>query len=94
MNREILRDLINQSNARMMVVTFVKTDGTLRKMYCKKGIKRFKKKCNVRKYTNRCEDTIRVYDCEVKGYRAFKLDSVVRLTCGNKIWSDKNAWSY
>lgn len=100
-----LKDIIKNSNSRMMVVTFVKADGTVRKMFCKKGVRRFKpqtskplyikvasrKGVKIRGYKVKDLDIVRVFDCEKKEYRCFKLSSVIRLTCGNRIWSDENA---
>ena len=45
-----LEDIIKNSNSRMMVVTFVKADGTTRTMYCKNGVKRFKPQTSKRTY--------------------------------------------
>lgn len=98
-----LRDIINNSNSRMMVVWFVKADGTHRIMYCKKGIQRFKKQTHKYSYIKQARNKanfiakrvrasnpniINVWDCESKGYRSFKLDSVISLSCGNKKWSN------
>lgn len=100
-----LKDIVKNSNSRMMVVTFVKADGTTRTMYCKKGVKRFKpqtskrtyikvasrKGVKIRGYKVKDLDIVRVFDCEKKEYRCFKMSTVVRLTCGNKLWSVENA---
>ena len=84
-----LKDMIKSSNAKLMTVTFVKSDGTLRTMLCKTNIKRFlSKKPNKRKVV-RNDNLIAVYDMQAKGYRSFKLDSVVSFQCGNKVWSVK-----
>ena len=84
-----LKDMIKSSNAKLMTVTFIKSDGTLRTMLCKTNIKRFlSKKPNKHKVV-RNDNLISVYDCESKGYRSFKLDSVVSFKCGNIIWSVK-----
>lgn len=71
----------------MIVVEFVKKDGTLRKMYAKVGVSRFRKKVS-RKYKLSDPKTITVWDCESKGYRNINVTSVVSFNCGNKNWSD------
>ena len=92
LNKELsssLKQMIKSSNAKIMTVTFIKSDGTLRKMYAKVGVKRFlDKKPNKRKVV-RNDNLIAVYDMQAKGYRSFKLDSVVSFQCGNKVWSAK-----
>lgn len=86
MNKEYLLKAIKASNSRLFTVVFRKADGTIRTMYAKTGVKRkLPKNPNKRKYTIKDNDTIRVYEKAVDGYRAFKLDSVIEFRCGRTI---------
>ena len=86
MNIEQLRSTIASTNSRMFVVSFTKQDGSTRTMYAKTGIKRhLSKKPNKRKVSNNNPNLVRVYDCESKAYKSFKLDSVLRFRCGKVI---------
>ena len=60
--------------------------GTERTMYAKTGIKRhLSKKPNKRKVSNVNNDIMRVFDCESKSYKSFKLGSVLSFRCGKVI---------
>ena len=86
MNIEQLRSTINSTHSRMFVVSFIKQDGTTRTMYAKTGLKRYiSKKPNKRKVSNTNPNLVRVYDCESKSYKSFKLDSVVDFRCGRVV---------
>ena len=86
MNIEQLHSTIASTHSRMFVVRFIKQDGTERTMYAKTGIKRYiNKKQNKRKVSNQNPNIVRVYDCESKSYKSFKLDSVLELRCGRVI---------
>ena len=83
MNIEQLRSTIASTHSRMFVVRFIKQDGSERTMYAKTGIKRhLSKKPNKRKVSNVNNDIVRVFDCESKSYKSFKLDSVLSFRCG------------
>ena len=85
MNIEQLRSTIASTNSRMFVVRFTKQDGTERVMYAKTGVKRhLSKNPNKRKVSNTNPNLVRVYDCESKSYKSFKLDSVLEFKC-NKV---------
>ena len=77
MNIEQLRSTIASTNSRMFVVRFIKQDGSTRVMYAKTGIKRhLSKKPNKRKVSNTNQSLVRVYDCESKSYKSFKLETL------------------
>lgn len=85
MNTNELKSTILSTHARLFKVVFKKSDGTIRTMYAKTGVKRFKsKKPNKRKISERSDNLIRVFDMELKQYRAFNLSSVLEFECGNK----------
>jgi hypothetical protein len=86
MNIEQLRSTINSTHSKCFTVRFIKQDGSERTMYAKTGVKRFlSKKVNKRKVSNTNPNIIRVYDCESKSYKSFKLDSVQEFRCGKVI---------
>lgn len=86
MNIELLRKEINKTNATLFRVNFVKQNGEHRTMYAKVGIKRhLSKNPNKRKVSNVNNDIMRVYDCESKSYKSFKLSSVNEFSCRNVV---------
>ena len=86
MNIEQLRSTIASTNSRMFVVSFIKQDGTTRTMYAKTGVKRcLSKNPNKRKVSNTNPNIVRVYDCESKSYKSFKLSSVIEFRCGKVV---------
>lgn len=86
MNIEQLRSTIASTHSRMFVVRFTKQDGTTRVMYAKTGVKRhLSKNPNKRKVSNTNPNIVRVYDCESKSYKSFKLETVSEFKCGKVI---------
>ena len=86
MNIEQLRSTIASTHSRMFVVRFIKQDGSTRVMYAKTGIKRYiNKKPNKRKVSNQNPNLVRVYDCESKSYKSFKLETFREFRCGQVI---------
>lgn len=80
MNTEQLRNEINKTNASLFRVSFVKANGEHRTMFCKTKIKRYlSKKPNKRIVKNVNQDIVRVFDCQSKSYKSFKLISVTEL---------------
>lgn len=85
-NTEQLRKEINKTNASLFRVSFVKANGENRTMYAKTGIKRYlSKKPNKRVVKNVNQDIVRVYDCQSKSYKSFKLSSVTEFVGNNKV---------
>lgn len=86
MNIEQLRSTIASTHSRMFVVRFTKQDGSTRVMYAKTGVKRhLSKNPNKRKVSNTNPNIVRVYDCESKSYKSFKLETVSEFKCGKVI---------
>ena len=86
MNTEQLRNEISKTNASLFRVSFVKANGEHRTMYAKVGIKRhLSKKTNKRVVKNANQDIVRVYDCQSKSYKSFKLSSVTEFVGNNKV---------
>ena len=85
-NTEQLRKEINKTNASLFRVSFVKANGEHRTMFCKTQIKRFlSKNPNKRVVKNVNQDIVRVYDCQSKSYKSFKLSSVFEFVGNNKV---------
>ena len=85
-NTEQLRNEINKTNASLFRVSFVKANGEHRTMYAKVGIKRFlSKKPNKKVIKNTNQDIVRVFDCQSKSYKSFKLSSVTEFVGNNKV---------
>lgn len=85
MNTNELKSAILSTHARLFKVVFKKSDGTIRTMYAKTQVKRFKsKKSNKRKISKSNDNLIRVFDMELKQYRSFNLSSVIEFSCNNK----------
>ena len=85
-NTEQLRNEINKTNASLFRVSFVKANGEHRTMYAKVGIKRYlSKKPNKRVVKNVNQDIVRVFDCQSKSYKSFKLSSVTEFVGNNKV---------
>ena len=90
-NTEQLRKEINKTNASLFRVSFVKASGEHRTMYAKVGIKRhLSKNPNKRKVTNVNNDIMRVFDCQSKSYKSFKLDSVFEFRSGKVVLKSNN----
>ena len=86
MNTEQLRKEINKTNASLFRVSFVKANGEHRTMYCKTRIKRYlSKRPNKRVVNNTNQDIVRVFDCQSKSYKSFKLSSVTEFVGNNKV---------
>ena len=85
-NTEQLRKEINKTNASLFRVSFVKANGEHRTMYCKTQIKRYlSKNPNKRVVKNVNQDIVRVFDCQSKSYKSFKLTSVTEFVGNNKV---------
>ena len=83
---EQLRKEINKTNASLFRVSFVKANGEHRTMYAKVGIKRYlSKRPNKRVLQNTNPNIVRVFDCQSKSYKSFKLSSVTEFVGNNKV---------
>ena len=83
---EQLRKEINKTNASLFRVSFVKANGENRTMFCKTRIKRYlSKKPNKRIVKNANQDIVRVFDCQSRSYKSFKLSSVTEFVGNNKV---------
>ena len=90
-NTEQLRKEINKTNASLFRVSFVKANGEHRTMFCKTKIKRhLSKKPNKKVVKNANQDIVRVFDCQSKSYKSFKLSSVTEFRSGKVVLKSNN----
>ena len=90
-NTEQLRNEINKTHASLFRVSFVKANGENRTMYAKVRIKRYlSKRPNKRVLQNTNPNIVRVFDCQSKSYKSFKLDSVFEFRSGKVVLKSNN----
>ena len=75
-NEATVDDVLSTVNDKFFTVVFLKKDGTLRKMNCRKGVK-IGVYGTGSKSTN--DDQIRVYDVKNKAWRSFLKSRVVAI---------------
>lgn len=82
MNIASRRKLLEKTNGKIFTVHFRKTDGTVRKMNCRLGVKVHLKggKSSVENYNK----YIVVYDMQTKGYRTVNLETLIEAKIGGK----------
>jgi hypothetical protein len=73
-----LASLIDQSNGKMITVSFVKKDGSSRILNGRLGVKKYIKGSSLNKNSN---EYITVYDVQNKGYRSVNRDTIVAVRC-------------
>jgi hypothetical protein len=73
-----LASLIDQSNGKMLTVSFIKKDGSVRVLNGRLGVTKYIKGGNPKKNSN---DYITVYDVQNKGYRSVSRDTIVAVRC-------------
>lgn len=80
---EAYRLMIDTKNTgKIFTVTFIKRDGTIRKMNCRLGVKKdLSNNPNKRpqNYNPDEHSLLSVYDMKAKGYRSIRLNTVIRL---------------
>jgi len=79
----LFQSVVQSTRGRFFGVTFVKADGSLRKMTCRTGVKKHTTGGGL-KYNARERGNMIVWDTSVKGYRTIKLDRLVSLRFGGK----------
>ena len=77
------QELENMVQGRFFHVTFVKRDGTVRKMNARLGVTKHLKGAGTT--SNKPDNIVTVYDLKASGYRSFDLTRVYRVTQGNRV---------
>ena len=79
--RQTLLKLIKFLNGQFFTVEFIKKDGTLRKMNCRTGVKKYLSNNGKSIKITRPIDNgiLRVYDVKKEAYRSINLDTVKKI---------------
>lgn len=73
-----LASLIEQSNGKMVTVTFIKNDGSERILNGRMGVTKYIKGSSLKKNST---EYITIYDVQNKGYRSVDRDTIVAVRC-------------
>ena len=84
---DAVKNTIELTKGRFFVVTFIKADGTIRKMTTRTGVKKGIKGTGV---PMKSDDTIRLYDVNIQQYRTVKPSKVIDVQCGSLSYNDNN----
>lgn len=86
LKRTEILEKINLLNGLFFTVEFIKKDGTIRKMNCRTGVKKYLSNNGKKiKLSSPIDNGIlRVYDIHAKGYRSINLDTIKKINY-NKI---------
>lgn len=76
---DAVKNTIEATKGRFFVVTFIKADGTIRKMTTRTGVKKGIKGTGVALKSN---DALRLYDVNIQQYRTVKPSNVIGVQCG------------
>ena len=82
---DAVKNTIELTKGRFFVVTFIKADGTIRKMTTRIGVKKGIKGTGV---PMKSDDTIRLYDVNIQQYRTVKPSNVICVQCGKLSYND------
>ena len=85
--REMLRNLIKATNSMFFTITWVKKNGEERTMTVKDGVesKLALPKGQGSNNQEHCSHLITLFDVQAGHYKSVNLDTVTKLSCGNKI---------
>jgi hypothetical protein len=81
--KNLFQSVLQATKGRFFGVTFIKADGTLRKMTCRLGVHKHATGRGL-KYNPAERGNVIVWDTSVKGYRTIKLDRLVSLRFGGE----------
>jgi hypothetical protein len=73
---KIFASMIEQSNGKMVTVSFIKQDGTTRVLNGRLGVKKYLKGGKLNTNT---DEYINIYDVQNKGYRSVNRNTIVAL---------------
>ena len=79
-----VKQLIKEAKGRFFSVVFVKKDGSIRKMLCRKGVQNWTDESGIKQTVKgtgkpRPEHLITVWDCHKKNFRCFNINTVLSL---------------
>ena len=90
MNREQKKALIDFIGPRIFTVTFIKKDGTERKMNCRLGVT--SKQNGGKNTTEHLGEYLTVYDMQKLQYRNVNLDTIIDVKCGKATLRLRKSW--
>jgi len=73
---KVFASMIEQSNGKMVTVSFIKQDGTTRVLNGRLGVKKYLKGGKLNTNT---DEYINIYDVQNKGYRSVNRNTIVAL---------------
>jgi hypothetical protein len=73
---KIFANMIEQSNGKMVTVTFIKQDGSTRILNGRLGVKKYLKGG---KLSTNTDEYINIYDVQNKGYRSINRSTIIGL---------------
>jgi hypothetical protein len=73
---KVFASLIEQSNGKMVTVSFIKKDGSLRVLNGRLGVKKYLKGGKINTNT---DEYINIYDVKNQGYRSINRSTIVAL---------------
>lgn len=73
---KVFASLIEQSNGKMVTVSFIKKDGSLRVLNGRIGVKKYLKGGKINTNT---DEYINIYDVKNQGYRSINRNTIVAL---------------
>lgn len=88
MNLTQMKQFISWTNGRFFTVEFVKKDGSVRRMNCRTGVKRYSN--GGRPTTAHIAKYVTVYDVVKRGYRTINADRILSLKCGGTEFRNKD----
>jgi len=84
-NRDEAKRVIATQGNQIFGVTFVKKNGEVRKMNCRRQVKAFLKGGEL-KYDANAHNLITVFDLQKEDYRAINVEGLTELRAGGKIY--------
>lgn len=91
--QEKVRAIRNVTRGKFFITEFIeRTDGTLRRMVCRTGVKKYIKGVGM-SYDPNEYDLMVVWDIQKKDYRMINLSAIQLFQCGNVIWKNKKRGS-
>lgn len=85
MSNQEKKSLLKSTNGKFFVVTFVKKDGSIRKMVCRFGVTKGVK--GTGHALKEDSNIVRVYDIQKKEFRSINLETLLTFKCGQMTYN-------
>ena len=87
-SRNVVVDAIKATNGQMFTVVFKKrSDGTIRRMNCRLGVKKYLKGG---KSTTQGANVLTVFDVTKGGYRSIPIEGIIQVRCNGTTFEVKD----